>query len=696
MQLPYGAVYFRKSNPPCDEWERDYKQAAKDGNNIFRHWFMWGSIEVQPGVFDWDDYDRQMDLAAANNIKIIAAEISTSVPEWLYAKYPELLHRDSTGQHPGSDFGGSSATGGFCGGLCLDHEDSKKYTGRFLKELASRYRNHPALLGYDIWNECNTSPAFCHCEHTAARFRHWLAGKYGSLKNLAQAWHRYSYSDWNEVKIPNKLLLAPECFDWLEFKKENAYEQFKWRINTLREVDRDSLMCAHGMAFSLEGMANHAADDWLAAEQVDVYGLTFVQSRKGAQDWKQFQAVDLTRSASNGKPFWHAEAQGGPLWLQPQVPGRPREDGRITTPDDLRIWNMTSFAAGARGLLYPRWRPLLDGPLFGAFGPYGMDGLPTPCSDRASEIAVWANQPEQKSLFEASPVRGKIGLVVVPEAQIISLLLSQSGGGDHYKLMMAGAYKAFFDQNIQTDFVRLDDIEDYKFLYLAYPLMLKKETVEKLFDWVQKGGKLICEGCPAYFGEHGHVGVVQPNYNLDQLFGVKQDYVEFTPDILTDFTFEICGKRAYGAEYLQTYQLDDAEVIAALDDKRIIAAEKKHGDGSAILIGTCLSKGYYDHPDSENASILLSLFQKTGFREDFHMDNNHVRIRLHMLGNRLFIWALNTTTENQTADLKLAEDWLVKGISSVFWQGGKIESCSPGVFRMEIEAKNCIIWVCDY
>jgi len=24
---------------------------------------MWGSIKVVPGVFDWDDYDRQMELA---------------------------------------------------------------------------------------------------------------------------------------------------------------------------------------------------------------------------------------------------------------------------------------------------------------------------------------------------------------------------------------------------------------------------------------------------------------------------------------------------------------------------------------------------------------------------------------------------------------------------------------------------------
>ena len=34
---PYGAVYFRKSNPPREDWERDYRTAAEDGLNLFRH-----------------------------------------------------------------------------------------------------------------------------------------------------------------------------------------------------------------------------------------------------------------------------------------------------------------------------------------------------------------------------------------------------------------------------------------------------------------------------------------------------------------------------------------------------------------------------------------------------------------------------------------------------------------------------------
>jgi len=66
--IPSGAVYFRKSGPPRDDWLRDHAQAAADGMNSFRHWFPWSTIEIAPGKFDWADYDEQFDLAAKHGI----------------------------------------------------------------------------------------------------------------------------------------------------------------------------------------------------------------------------------------------------------------------------------------------------------------------------------------------------------------------------------------------------------------------------------------------------------------------------------------------------------------------------------------------------------------------------------------------------------------------------------------------------
>ena len=47
--------------------------------NTFRHWFLWSALEVKPGEFDWSDYDRQLDLARAHDLRI-AVEFLTDRP----------------------------------------------------------------------------------------------------------------------------------------------------------------------------------------------------------------------------------------------------------------------------------------------------------------------------------------------------------------------------------------------------------------------------------------------------------------------------------------------------------------------------------------------------------------------------------------------------------------------------------------
>ncbi|MBI3697194.1 MAG: beta-galactosidase, partial [Acidobacteria bacterium] len=357
--FPYGAVYFRKSNPPQEDWERDYRTAAASGMNIFRHWFMWSAIEVAPGKFDWGDYDRQLDLAAKNGIRTIIAEFVTAAPEWAFAKYAHARYEAHDGHRGFSTISGSSATGGFPG-LCLDNEDVREAAGRFLVALVDRYKDHTATMGYDLWNECTfsgggsgsfqarssayipsehrgtgTARFYCYCPATQAKFREWLKRRYhGDLRELGKAWYRPSYADWEQVQAPRAMGGYPEWMDWLEFRLDNAYRLLAWRRDLVRSRDRRNLVAAHSIAYTLESLPEALTDEWRAAKEVETFGFTWIASRKGNEPWKQFHAVDLVRAGARGKPFWHAEAQAGPLWMQSEVSGRPREDGRIAEPAD--------------------------------------------------------------------------------------------------------------------------------------------------------------------------------------------------------------------------------------------------------------------------------------------------------------------------------------------------------------------------
>lgn len=199
--FPYGAVYFRKSHPMADEFDRDYAVAAEDGLNSFRHWFMWGSIEVAPGTFDWDEYDRQLDLAATHGMTTVIAEHAASAPDWAIRRFAHARYQraDGTVVHP--QMGAASATGGFPG-LCLDNEDARAAAENFLTTMSARYHAHPGLGGYDVWNECNINPEVCFCPATIGRFREWLKQRYASPAEVGRAWRRYG-SPTGRTSIPH-------------------------------------------------------------------------------------------------------------------------------------------------------------------------------------------------------------------------------------------------------------------------------------------------------------------------------------------------------------------------------------------------------------------------------------------------------------------------------------------------------------
>jgi beta-galactosidase len=683
-QVPFGAVYFRKSNPPREDWERDYGVAAEDGLNVFRHWFMWGAIEQKPGVYVWDEYDRQLDLAAKNGIKTIIAELIHAVPDWAYRKFAHARQLRADGRPLTSNMGVSSASGGFAnngggaGALTLNCPEVKEAAGAFLTALATHYKGHPGLLGYDVWNEVNYSPEVDYSDWMKADFRKWLEAKYGDLETLGRNWYRYSYAEWDDIEPPHEVAAYPENLDWLAFKRENYYGQMQWRIDTIRAVDKDCLIAAHGVGGAIPNMASGGSDDWLAASKVELYGLTWVPSRRGFKPWQNFFGPDITRAASRGKKWWHAERPGGPLWLQPQVLGRDKEDGRVMDPEDVRTLTMTSFAAGATGVMNLRYRPLLDGPLFGAFGSYGMDGSRTPRSEEASRIAKWANAPEQRPLWEARPVKGDIALLVIPEAQAWDYLLNHNHKPELYREAMWGAYRGFLDNGLQPDWVHIDHIDDYEAIYAPYPISLTAEHAKALAAWVEKGGTLISEATPGYFGDRGKVGTVQPHNGLDVVFGAREFDVEFMPDIGDRIRFDFDGAAVGGGGFLQSYTVTSGKPRGKFSDGRLAIVENTHGKGRTLLVGTHPGIAYFKTSSAENLSYFRQVFAWTKRDRNIALDNTAVIARLHrgLSGGALYM--LNPTRSEQKAKLTLGGVHQALRADGAYWgEAGGLDLTVP-------------------
>jgi beta-galactosidase len=690
---PFGAVYFRKSNPPEQDWERDHKTAAQMGMNIFRHWFMWASIENAPGRYDWRDYDRMVELEGQNHIKVVIAEIVNGAPEWMWDKYPHAHQVNSDGSEPFPAVGGSSATSS--APLCLDNDDVRDQAGKFLTALVERYRDKPATLGYDVWNEGNMQE--CFCKGTQAKFRDWLKAKYGTIEALGRAWHRYSYADWESVHPPRNTGGYPDSLDWAAFRRDNAIRLLHWRTELIRRLDKKNKITAHSTGLLTE-------IEWRTAADVDSYGYTWVASRHTNDPWMQFHAVDIVRGASRGKPFWHAEATGGPLWLQPQVLNRPLEDGRSSDEKDVRVWSLIDMTAGATGILFTRWRPLLDGPLFGAFGPMGMDGSVTPRAEMASTLARWANS--HPDIWKSRPVRGDVGIVFVQEAADFSVIQGgggvatggrrggggggggEGGGGANYVQAAQGAYQAFFDSNIQADFVGIDDIGEYPLIYLPYPEMLRKSTADKLKDYVAKGGTLVSEGCPGYFGEGGTVGAVQPNLGLDQVFGARETYIQFTPDLLGNLNLTINDKQVGGQYFLQEYRTEGGRAVGRYANGHTAAVEHTFGKGKTLLIGTFPGGNYYRHHAAGTREFFAGLLPWSGIHQQVESSDPAIKARLHKGAGGTYLWVVNPTRTARNVKISLPADFQR---ASDLWLETSHPTISGKTLTVAVEDRNAAV-----
>lgn len=676
-QLPFifGSVYYRKSNPPESDWEKDYQTAAADGMNVFRHWFLWSAIERKPGIYYWDDYDRHMDLAARHGMKTIIAECIHSAPEWAFHVYRDARYRRVDGSPVDSSMRNSSVTGGFPG-LCFDNNEVKLHAENFLQQLADRYKDHPGLGGYDLWNECNLgSSGFtaCHCDATQALFREWLIDKYGSLDTLAEIWGRYGFRNWQDVIVPKQNAFYQECYDAIQFKVDRAYKLLQWRREIIQSIDPGCLIAAHGVAdFSLDKLADQAHNAWLSAKQTSIYGYSrgaigYSDIQKGncglSRTWPLWSNADMTRAGAAGKPFWCAEMSAGFGWSETQT-STVNRIGRTPDENEVRLTFLLAMAAGARGIFTTRWRPLLNGPLFGCLGLYEMDGSRTARSQLASAISGWANNPDAVRLMHSSPVKGDIGLLCLPEAQIQCYL--QRGDSQAYAKAVRGSYQFFHDQNIQADYISLEQLDEYASVYLPYPVMLEDKTVDVLISWVHQGGNLISEGCPGYFGRNCMADTVQPGRKLALLFGVSQQDVDFSAGRCQNLSVSIdgVGDVSVGC-YMQSYHLSGGQLTGTYSDGRIAAVSHCYGQGNTLLIGSSPGYGYAEAWPESGRKFADYVLLWTGQQQLVRCDNPIVAVRLHE-GSGRFIWMINGSKESQKVQVSLNKSWHTERVMALW------------------------------
>ncbi len=273
----------------------------------------------------------------------------------------------------------------------------------------------------------------------------------------------------------------------------------------------------------------------------------------------------------------------------------------------------------------------------------------------ASKVGKWAAAPEQQKLWKSRPVKGDVGIVFAPETQILTY--AQQGSTDFFAGSLQGAYEGFYDLNVQADWVRIDHIGEYDFLYLPFPVMLSQKSADSLKKWVEAGGTLVAEGCPGYFGDGGRMGVRQPGLGLDELFGARESYVEFTPDLLADLKLSVAGSRARGGIFLQAYEPAAGRAVGAYDDGRVAAVDNAFGRGRTRLVGTMCGYGYGRHPGGRSPQVFADALAYAGKEQHARSSEPRVKARLHAGAGGTYLWVANPARKPLPVQIELATAW---------------------------------------
>jgi len=204
------------------------------------------------------------------------------------------------------------------------------------------------------------------------------------------------------------------------------------------------------------------------------------------------------------------------------------------------------------------------------------------------------------------------------------------------------------------------------------------------------GGTLICEGLPAYFGDHGHVGTVQPNTGLDEMFGAREKYVEFNPDISNELMFEVKGSKIYGRYFRQDYDLHGGRAVGQYSDGSIAAVENTFGQGRTLLMGSFPGAGYFLHHGSATMELFASFLKMAGVAPQVRVDDHSVQARLHQGPGGTHLWVTNPTRVEKIVKLSLMPGAGEFRSAEDLW--GKVAIMQSGQqFTISVPARDAVV-----
>lgn len=365
-------------------------------------------------------------------------------------------------------------------------------------ECVKAFKDHPALMGFDIYNEVHhmTSDSF-----TLDAYRRRLREKYeGQIARLNRNWQT-TYSDFSEVRFENPCW-ASVCadVDLVNFRRHNTAAIIGAFAEAVREnAPQAKVICDNVMSVTLHaGMGRmRATDDWLIADLVDIYGISqYVKTAgriaKRENRYTRCQTLEAARSAARGKPFVVTELQSGSFNAFSPVSAASRQD--------IADWLNESLDMGAEGVIFWKWKPFETGLQTGGRGLVSYAGNPTERYEGAQSVDM---QPRPIStpdvgIYFSPTIEALMGSYL----QIYTRIPESGVNVEMYFDAIHGWYRLLHVLEKRVQFLHEDflseDLEGLKTVIIPYPVTFSEKNVAVIEKFVEGGGLVIFENPVVY------------------------------------------------------------------------------------------------------------------------------------------------------------------------------------------------------
>ena len=500
----YGASYYHEYMP-YERLEKDVELMEKAGITVVRLGeSTWSSWEPRDGEFEFDWMKRILDRLHQAGIKVIMGTPTYSIPPWLYHKHPEIVvnqigRRQPLGddRYQGAYFGTIDyGAYGIRQNMDLTHPTYRWYAGRVIRQVASHFADHPAIIGFQVDNE--THPNSSNSLSMHADFVDYLKKKFGSVEKLNEVWGLAYWgqlvSGWDDFPMREGILNPGYKLEWERFQRQTVTDFLEWQAKIVREYARPDQFVTHNWPGGIRTNADqakiakfldivavnpyHTMQDRLTGEFISFCG-DLTRSQKQSN-----YLVTETNAQSTG---WDSRAQFPPY------------DGQ------LRLSAYSHISSGANMVAYWHWHSLHYGQETYWKGLLSHDLEPNRIYQEATRIAA-----EFKKLGPKL-----VNLKIKNDVAILVSVDSYHGiefmpFDDHvnYMTVLNQMYGALHRLNIGVDFVFVEDagrIDDYKVLLVPPLYIASDDLLHRISKYVENGGHAVVSFKSGFANEYSTV-----------------------------------------------------------------------------------------------------------------------------------------------------------------------------------------------